>query len=56
MENLTNDELDILIRHKNTINCIRAQRLSWFGHLQRKSEEGMVNKVCKGKLMLTKDH
>jgi len=29
----TNDELDKLIRHKNTINYIKAQRLSWFGHL-----------------------
>jgi hypothetical protein len=29
----TNDELDKLIRHKNIINHIKAQRLSWFGHL-----------------------
>jgi hypothetical protein len=29
----TNDELDELIRHKNVINDINAQRLSWFGHL-----------------------
>ena len=29
----TNDELDELIRHKNIINHIKAQRLSWFGHL-----------------------
>jgi hypothetical protein len=27
------DELDELIRHKSIINCIKAQRLSWFGHL-----------------------
>jgi len=26
----TNDELDELIRHKNIINHIKAQRLSWF--------------------------
>ena len=31
----TNDELDILIRHKNVINYIKARRLSWFGHLHR---------------------
>ena len=30
-----NAELDELIRHKNIINHVRAQRLSWFGHLQR---------------------
>jgi len=29
----TNDELDKLIRHKNIINYINAQRLSWFSHL-----------------------
>jgi hypothetical protein len=35
----TNDELDELIRHKNIINHIKAQRLSWFGHLHRMPEE-----------------
>jgi hypothetical protein len=48
----TNDELDKLIRHKNTINYIKAQRLSWFGHLHRMSEERMVKKVYKWKPML----
>ena len=28
----TNDELDKLIKHKNIINYIKAQWLSWFGH------------------------
>jgi hypothetical protein len=41
----TNDELHKLIRHKNIINYIKAQRLSWFGHLQRMAEERMVEKV-----------
>jgi hypothetical protein len=31
----TNEELDKLIKHKNIINYITAQRLSWFGHVQR---------------------
>jgi hypothetical protein len=35
----TNDELDKLIRHKNIINYIKAQRLSWFGLLHRMPEE-----------------
>jgi hypothetical protein len=30
----TNNELDKLIRQKNIINHIKAQRLSWFDHLQ----------------------
>jgi len=29
----TNEELDKLIKHKNIINYIKAQRLSWFGHV-----------------------
>jgi len=42
----TGDELDKLIRHKNIINYIKAQRLSWCGHLHQMSEERMVKKVC----------
>ena len=48
----TNDELDILITHKNIINYIKAQRLSWFGHLHRMAEDRMVKKVHKWKQML----
>jgi hypothetical protein len=48
----TNDELDKLIRHKNIINYIKVQRLSWFGHLQRMAEERMVKKVYKWQPML----
>jgi hypothetical protein len=40
----TNDELDELIKHKNIINHIKAQRLSSFGHLHRMPEERMVKK------------
>ena len=45
----TNDELDELIRHKNIINHVKAQQLSWFGHLHRMPEERTVKKVCKWK-------
>ena len=48
----TNDELDILIRHKNIINYIKVQRLGWFDHLHRMPEERMVKKVYKWKLFL----
>jgi len=33
---------------------LKAQRLSWFGHLHGMSEERMVEKVYKWKPMLTK--
>ena len=47
----TNDELDELLRHKKIINHIKAQLLTWFGHLRRLPEEGMVEKVYKWKPM-----
>jgi len=31
----THQELDEIIKRKNTINSIRAQRLSWLGHIER---------------------
>jgi hypothetical protein len=40
-----NDELGELIRRKNTINHIKAQRLSWFGHLNQIPEKRMVKRV-----------
>ena len=49
-----NDELDELIRHKNIINRIKAQRLSWFDRLHRMPEERMVKRVYKWKPMLTR--
>ena len=48
----TNDEIDELIKHKNIINDIKEQRLSWFGHLQRMPEERIVKKVYKWKPIL----
>jgi hypothetical protein len=48
----TNDELDELIRHKNIIKYIKAQRLSWFGHLHQMPEERIVKRVYKWKPML----
>jgi hypothetical protein len=48
----TNDKLDELISHKNIINHIKAQRLTWFGHLHRMPEERMVKRVYKWKPML----
>jgi hypothetical protein len=41
----TNEELDKLIKHKNIVNYIKPQRLSWFGHVQRMSDTGTVKKI-----------
>jgi hypothetical protein len=45
----TNRELDELIKHRNIINYVKAQRLSWFGHINRMAETGIVRKIYKWK-------
>ena len=42
-----NEELDKLIKHANIVNYIKAQRLSWFGHLQRTPEARATKKKFK---------
>jgi hypothetical protein len=41
----TIEELDKLIKHKNIINHIKAQRLIWFGHVQRMPDTRTVKKM-----------
>jgi len=41
----TNQELDKIIKHKNVINFIRAQRLGWLGHIERMQETRMVKAI-----------
>jgi len=43
----TNEGLDKLIKHRNKVNFIKAQRLSWFGHVQRMSDTRTVKKIFK---------
>jgi hypothetical protein len=45
----TNEVLDKLIKHKNIFNCIKAQRLSWFGHVQRTPDTRTFKKILKWK-------
>jgi capsule polysaccharide modification protein KpsS len=39
------EKLNKLIKHKNIVNYIKAQRLSWFGHVQRMSDTGTDKKI-----------
>jgi len=41
----TNEVLDKPIKHKNIINYIKDQWLSWFGHIQRMPENRTVKKI-----------
>jgi hypothetical protein len=50
----TNDELNKLIENKTIIYNIKSQRLGWFGHVCRMSDERMVKKVCASKPMATR--
>ena len=43
-----------LKRHKNIINYMKPERLSWFGHLHQMPEDRMVKIVYKWKPMLTR--
>jgi hypothetical protein len=45
----TNEELNKLIKHKNIINYIKAQRLSWFGHVQRMPDTRTIKKILNWK-------
>ena len=42
-----NEELDKLVKHENIVNYIKAQRLSWFGHIQRMPEARATKKIFK---------
>ena len=44
----TNKELDELIKHLNIINYVKAQRLSWFGHINRMPETSTVKRKTNG--------
>jgi ATP-dependent exoDNAse (exonuclease V) alpha subunit len=41
----TNQELDEIIKRKNIINIIRAQTLSWLGHIERMQGTRMVKAI-----------
>jgi len=45
----TNKELAELIKHQNIINYVKAQRLSWFGHINRMTETSIVKRIHKWK-------
>ena len=43
----TNEKLDKMIKYKNIVNYIKAQRLSWFGDVQRMPDTKTVKKIFK---------
>jgi hypothetical protein len=51
---IKSNELNRLIRNKNIINYIKAQRLAWFGHVHHMADNRMVKKVYKWTPMSTR--
>ena len=43
-----------LIKHEDIVNYIKAQRLSWFGHIQRMSEARATKNIFKWKTLTTR--
>ena len=41
--------MDELIKHRNVINYVKAQRLNWFGHINRIPETTIVKRIHKWK-------
>jgi len=50
----SNEELDKLIKHENIVSYIKAQRLSWFGHVQRMPETGATKTIFKWNPLTTR--
>ena len=45
----TNKELDELIKHRNIINYVKVQRMSWFGHVNGMPDTSTVKNTYKRK-------
>ena len=43
--------MDKPIKHENIVNHIKAQRLSWFGHMQRMPETRAAKTIFKWKAL-----
>ena len=39
--------MDELIKHRNIINYVKAQRSGWFGHINIMTETSIVKKIYK---------
>jgi len=46
-----NEELHKLIKHENIMNFARAQRLGWYGHIERMQDTRMVKAIHAWKLI-----
>jgi hypothetical protein len=45
LKSRTNRELEELSKGDNIVKCIKGQRISWLGHLERMEEDRMPKKI-----------
>jgi hypothetical protein len=50
----TNDKLNKLVRNKNIINYIKTQRISWFSHVHRITDDSVVKLLYEWKPISTR--
>jgi hypothetical protein len=50
----TNRKLEEMSKGENTVKCIKGQRISWLGHLERMEEDRMPRKIVTQELEGTK--
>ncbi|PSN40067.1 hypothetical protein C0J52_25469, partial [Blattella germanica] len=43
----TNDEINKIFKNRTIVNFIQAQRISWFGHVNRMPDESLVKRIYK---------
>ena len=41
----TNQEINDILKGRNTIRFIKKQRLNWLGHIERMAEDNNVQKI-----------
>ena len=46
--------MDKLINHENIVNYVKAQRIRWFGHIQRTPETRAAKKIFKWNPLTTR--
>jgi hypothetical protein len=50
----TNEEINILLKQRNIVRYIQAQRLAWLGQLDRMHEEKTTKKITRWKPLSSK--
>jgi hypothetical protein len=47
----TNQEINDILKGQNIIGFIKKQKLNWFGHVERMTEDNIVQKIKRWKSM-----